>query len=127
AMRYGIGYRYSSLRRLVDIIGVTATKDMLLGGLQFDAEEALKKLLAGRVIPEGEFSEWLETTVRGISQGAPLTGHQIKFTLNEICKDPADRDTARCEEMFQVCYASNDYKEGVAAFAEKPKLVFTGT
>jgi len=40
AMRYGIGYRYSSLRRLVDIIGVPATKDMLLGGLQFDGERS---------------------------------------------------------------------------------------
>lgn len=126
AMRYGIGYRYSSLRRLVDIIGVPATKDMLLGGLQFDAEEALKKHLVGRVIAEAEFSAWIEKTVKGISEGAPLTGEQIKFTLNEICKDPADRDTARCEELFQICYASEDYKEGVVAFAEKRKPQFRG-
>jgi enoyl-CoA hydratase/carnithine racemase len=105
---------------------VPATKDMLLGGLQFDAEEALKKQLVGRVIPEAEFGAWIEKTVKGIAEGAPLTGYQIKFTLNEICKDPADRDTDRCEALFQDCYASDDYKEGVIAFAEKRKPVFKG-
>jgi hypothetical protein len=102
AMRYGIGYRYSSLRRLVDIIGVPATKDMLLGGLQFDAEEALKKHLVWRSVPEAEFDAWIEKTVKGISEGAPLTGHQIKFTLNEICKDPADRDTAKTHRLHPL-------------------------
>ena len=125
AMNIGIGYRYSSLRRMVDIIGYGASKDMLLGGLRFDAQEAFSKGLVGRVLPNEEFQPWIDKTVRNISIGAPLTAEDIKFTLWTYAQDEASRDTDRCEELFQICYASDDYKEGVRAFAEKRKPVFT--
>src|SRR4051812_683993 len=73
AMRYGIGYRYSSLRRMVDIIGVGASKDMLLGGLQFDSAEALRVGLVGKVLPDEEFQPWIDKLVASIAIGAPLT------------------------------------------------------
>lgn len=126
AMRYGIGYRYSSLRRMVDIIGVGASKDMLLGGLQFDAQEALQKGLVGRVLPDGEFQAFIDKTVANIAIGAPLTAAQVKYTLWTYHQDEAKRDLDRCEAMFQTCYASDDYKEGIRAFAEKRKPAFTG-
>jgi enoyl-CoA hydratase/carnithine racemase len=126
AMRYGIGYRYSSLRRMVDIVGVAAAKDLLLGGLQFDAQEALSKGLVGRVLPQAAYQAFIDKMVRGIAEGAPLTAQQVKFTLNTYMQDAATRDTARCEEMFLHCYASDDYREGIRAFAEKRKPVFTG-
>jgi enoyl-CoA hydratase len=126
AMRYGIGYRYSSLRRMVDIIGVGASKDMLLGGLQFDAQEALRVGLVGKVLPDGEFQPWIDKLVGNIAIGAPLTAQQVKFTLQTYHLDEDKRDLATCEAMFQTCYASDDYKEGIRAFAEKRKPVFTG-
>ena len=126
AMRYGIGYRYSSLRRMVDIIGVGPSKDMLLGGLQFDAEEALRVGLVGKVLPEEEFPSFVDNTIANIAIGAPLTAQQIKYTLWTYHQDEPERDLDRCETMFQTCYASDDYKEGIRAFAEKRKPVFTG-
>jgi enoyl-CoA hydratase/carnithine racemase len=126
AMRYGIGYRYKSLRRLVNVVGAPATKDMLLGGLQFDSQEALAKGLVGRVLPQAEFDAVIEKTLANIAAGAPLTAKQVKFTLNTILEDPADRDLEKCEAMFQACYASQDYREGIRAFAEKRKPVFVG-
>jgi len=126
AMNIGIGYRYSSLRRMVDIIGYGASKDMLLGGLRLGADEAYVKGLVGRVLPDEEFQDWVSKLATDISHGAPLTAEDIKFTLWTYAQDEAKRDLARCEELFQICYASEDYKEGIAAFAEKRKPVFTG-
>jgi len=127
AMRYGIGYRYGSLRRVVDIIGAAATKELLLGGAQFDAEQALAKGLVGRVVPEDSFAAEVDKLASSIAVGAPLTAKQVKFTLGEIVKDPDARDIGQCEALFQQCYASADYREGIRAFAEKRKPHFTGT
>lgn len=126
AMNIGIGYRYSSLRRMVDIMGYGAAKDMLLGGLRLSAEEAYVKHLVGRVLPDDEFWPWIEKLARNISVGAPLTAEDIKFTLWTYAQDESQRDLDRCEALFQACYASEDYKEGIRAFAEKRAPVFTG-
>ena len=42
-------------------------------------------------------------------------------------KDESKRDLARCDELVEHCFASNDYIEGRSAFMEKRKPAFTGT
>lgn len=126
AMRYGIGYRYKSLRRVTDLIGPGATKELLLGGAMFTADRACAKGLVGEVLPEEGFLEAILVQAGKIAVGAPLTAHQVKFAIAQIVKDPVDRDLDEAERLFQLCYASDDYREGIRAFAEKRKPVFTG-
>jgi enoyl-CoA hydratase len=127
ALRYGIGYRYKSLRLLVDIVGSAPAKELLLGAMVWDAEDCLRKGFVAKVLPAGdEFQDYVKKTAERITVGAPLTARQCKFSINTVVKDPDQRDLAKNEELFLACYASEDYKEGVRAFAEKRKPVFKG-
>lgn len=127
ALRYGIGYRYKSLRLVVDVVGAARAKELLLGGLVWDAEESLQRGFVSKLIPAGaEFDDFIRRTAARIAAGAPLTARQCKFSINTIVRDPDQRDFDKNEAMFLACYASEDYKEGIRAFAEKRRPVFTG-
>jgi len=126
AMRYGIGYRYKSLRRMSDVLGPAATKELLIGGRILDAPQALAKGFVAEVLPREGFAEAVRKQAEKIAAGAPLTLKQVKHAIAQIVRDPADRELELSERYFQDCYASADYREGIRAFAEKRKPAFTG-
>ena len=64
---------------------------------------------------------------RTIAANAPLTVRCAKLVVGEALKDADARDAAACERAVAACFASNDYREGQAAFMEKRKPRFTGT
>ncbi len=72
----------------------------------------------------------LERTVHGmaatIAGNAPLTLRSLAVSLSEAVKDPAERNVARMEELFDACMASEDFVEGRLAFKEKREPVFQG-
>jgi enoyl-CoA hydratase/carnithine racemase len=50
----------------------------------------------------------------------------VKFIAGEVMKDESERDLARCAEMVEQCFGSDDFIEGRRAFMEKRKPAFTG-
>ena len=127
AAKLGLGYGYSGLKRLVDIVGASFAKEIFYTARQFDAQEAHAMGLVNRVVPAGELESYVKSTTDMICANAPLTIKAVKFTVGEMLKDESKRNLARSVELVERCFASRDYTEGRTAFMEKRKPVFTGT
>ena len=127
AAKLGLGYGYSGLKRLVDIVGPSFAKEIFYTARQFDAQEALAMGLVNRVVPAAELESYVKGVTDMISANAPLTIKAVKYTVGEIVKDESKRNVARSAELVEACFKSRDYTEGRTAFMEKRKPVFTGT
>ena len=58
---------------------------------------------------------------------APLTQRAVKAAINAAVAAPGEADWDRARRLAELCFASDDYAEGRAAFRQKRELVFGGS
>ncbi len=126
AAKLALGYRYSGLKKLVDLVGPSFAKEIFFTARQFTAPEALAMGLVNRMLPDGELEAYVKDYAETIAGNAPLTVDSVKFIVAQAVADESKRDLRKCEELVQACFASADYIEGRKAFMEKRKPKFTG-
>jgi len=127
AAKLGLGYSYPGVKRLSELVGPSFAKEIFFTARQFDAEEARVMGLVNRVVPTAELESYVKNYADTIANNAPLTVKTAKFIANETMRDESKRNLARCAELVEQCFKSNDYTEGRKAFMEKRKPAFTGT
>jgi enoyl-CoA hydratase len=126
AARLGLGYAFSDVRRLVDVVGPAHAKEILYTGRQFSAREALAMGLIHRVVPAAALAETVAELAGTLAANAPLTIRAMKRSIAEALKDPAVRDVAAVAALVEACFESADYAEGRRAFMEKRRPDFRG-
>jgi enoyl-CoA hydratase/carnithine racemase len=126
AARLGLGYRYSAMKNLVDLIGPGAAKDLFFTARKIDADEARSLGLISRVCAPEQLPALLAEYTTAMEVNAPLTIRAAKAITAEILKPSPELDSALCQQLIRGCFDSADYAEGRKAFMEKRKPVFTG-
>ncbi len=126
AAKLGLGYGYSGVKRLVDLVGPSFAQEIFFTARQFEARDAKEMGLVNRIVADGELESFVANYAATIAANAPLTVGSIKRIVAEALKDPEARDLALCDRLVKECNASQDYVEGRRAFMEKRKPVFSG-
>src|SRR6201993_5120081 len=104
AAKLGLGYGYTGLKRLVDIVGPSFAKEIFYTARQFDAQEAAAMGLVNRVVPSADLETYVKSITDMISANAPLTIKAVKFTVGEILKEDSKRDLKRSAELVEACF-----------------------
>lgn len=126
AARLGLGYRYSAMKNLVDLVGPGVAKDLFFTARRIDAAEARALGLISRVATADGLDALLAEYTGAMADNAPLTIAAAKAITREILKPSPELDMALCTSLIRGCFESADYTEGRTAFMQKRKPVFTG-
>jgi enoyl-CoA hydratase len=116
----------STISRLIDLVGPAPVKDMLFTGRFLSAPEALALGLVNRLEPATDIERVMAETATRIASNAPLTLRATKEMMRRINAHrrlPAGAD----RDLIALCYTSNDFREGIAAFLAKRPPRWTGS
>jgi enoyl-CoA hydratase/carnithine racemase len=102
-------------------------KEMILTGSSIDAVQAQRYGLVNRVVPDGSAATAALALAQTIADNAPLAVRTAKLLADLSLDWPMAEAFDRQVPYTDVVRASNDAKEGAAAFVEKRKPRWSGS
>ena len=125
AARLGLGYAAPGVRKLMELVGPSFTKEIFFTARHFSAAEAREMGLVNRLVANDVAGRETRQYCATIADNAPMTMHALKRTVAELVKGEK-ADLTLCDQLVQACFDSQDYIEGRRAFMEKRRPVFRG-
>lgn len=122
----GITPGFAGTQRLPRLVGKGRAKQLLYTGDVIDAQEAYRIGLVNVVVPAEELMTAARAMSQKIQSRAAVAVQLCKAAVNEGLDTDLETGTAYEAEVFGLCFATADQKEGMVAFVEKRKAHFTG-
>jgi enoyl-CoA hydratase/carnithine racemase len=120
--RLGLIYSHTGLRKFIDALGAPRTRELFFTARNVGAEEALRWGLVGEVLPAADVAARGVELAAEIAANAPLSLVGNKRVIRALLDAEGALDPAVEDELVAVrdaCFGSEDFYEGVRAFAEK--------
>jgi enoyl-CoA hydratase len=113
-------------QRLTKAVGKSKAMELILSGRFLSAEEAHFYGLVSKVVPVEMYLLEAITLAVEIAALSPIAVQLAKEAVNRSFETPLDEGLAFERKNFYLTFASADQKEGMRAFIEKRKPVYTG-
>ena len=111
-------------QRLARAVGKSKAMEMCLTGRMIDAAEAERAGLVSRVVAADQLREEVLKTAKEIASKSLPAVMMVKESVNAAFETPLSEGLKFERRAFQSTFATEDRKEGMAAFAEKRKPAF---
>jgi enoyl-CoA hydratase/carnithine racemase len=113
-------------QRLPRLVGKGMAAEIILTGEMIDAQEAFRIGLVNKVVPPDELMNACEEIAQKIINNGPIAVSLAKDAI-EVGKNlPLDSAIQYAQKNCITCFATEDMKEGTAAFLEKREAKFKG-
>ena len=122
----GVTPGFGGTTRLVRVVGRTRARQLLYTGQQLKAEQALSWGLVNEVVPAAELRARVDELAAKIAKNAPIAVQLCKRSANRGAETDLATANAYEQEIFGMCFATEDQTEGMKAFVDKRKPEWSG-
>ena len=117
----GITPGFSGTQRLPRRVGIAKAKELIFSGKVIGAAEAEKIGLVNAVYAPEELIPGAIAMAKSFTANAPIAVKYSKACIDRGMQMDIDDGIALENELFAMCFATADQKEGMSAFVEKRK------